>query len=261
MPLVEQSALVANLSPPLEKSLVVRLIEEFVSLERRYVLRDWEPAELDGGQFAEILARILYHADSENLDLTRGVDDSLKYIEADQNRHKMVPRHDALHIARVVRTIYKFRSQRGAVHISPHYKANHMDAKLIIEEVRWCLNDVIRLFWSGDKNEAARTVRELLEFDVPCIGKFGDTLMVQRTDLKAEEEILVLLHYAGEKGFTRSELGKFAKVSPASVTLALQKLSSPSLREIIAMADGTYRLTDLGSKRLRDRLADKLLLE
>ncbi len=136
-----------------------------------------------------------------------------------------------------------------------------MDAKLIIEEVRWCLNDVIRLFWSGDKNEAARTVRELLEFDVPCIGKFGDTLMVQRTDLKAEEEILVLLHYAGEKGFTRSELGKFAKVSPASVTLALQKLSSPSLREIIAMADGTYRLTDLGSKRLRDRLADKLLLE
>ena len=64
MPLIDKATLSATLSPPLDPTLTVRLIDEFISLERRYILRDWEPAELDGGQFAEVAARVLYHQDS-----------------------------------------------------------------------------------------------------------------------------------------------------------------------------------------------------
>jgi Mn-dependent DtxR family transcriptional regulator len=85
--------------------------------------------------------------------------------------------------------------------------------------------------------------------------------MVQRTDLTAEEELLVLLHYAGEQGFTRAQLGKSAKVSAASVTLALQKLMDASSREVVLLPSKCYRLTDLGSKRIREKLPDKLLLQ
>jgi hypothetical protein len=263
MPLVDKATLVRELSPPLDKNLTDALVDEFISLERRFIQRDWEPAQLDGGQFCEVLARIIYHQDSGTLSPAKQFDDCAKYVEDEksQNTHSMSPRHDALHVVKVLRTTYKFRSQRGGIHISPTYKPNHMDSKIIVEMVRWGFAETLRLFWKNSSREqVAKAIRELLQFDVPCIGKFEDIILVQRTDLTAEEELLVLLHYAGEQGFTRSELGKYAKVSPASVTLALQKLTTPSSREVIQLRSKKYRLTDLGSKRIREKLPDKLLL-
>jgi hypothetical protein len=263
MPLIDKVTLVARLAPPLDHPLTESLVDEFISLERRFIQRDWEPAQLDGGQFCEVLARILYHQDSGNLNPSKDYDECLTYIEdqKSQNTHAITPHRDALHLAKVLRTTYKFRSQRGGVHISPLYKPNHMDSKVIIEMVRWLFAETLRVFWSGvDREQVAKAIRELLTFDVPCIGKFEEVIMVQRTDLSAEEEVLVLLHYAGEQGFSRTDVGKYAMVSPASVTTALKSLTAPDVREVIKLPSGKFRLTDLGSKRIREKLPDKLLL-
>jgi hypothetical protein len=259
--LVEKRQLLAEISPPFDNLLATQLIDEFISLERRYIQRDWEPAELDGGQFCEILGRNLYHQDSGNLNRGKDFSECAEYIENSSVTHNIVPRHDAIHMIRVLRTIYKFRSQRGAVHISPTYGPNHMDSKLIVENVRWCLNETLRIFWQGDREVVAKTIRELLQFDVPAVGRFEDILLVQRTDLSAEEELLVLLHFAGESGFTRTEVGKYAMRSAPSVTRALQKLESAEYRQIVLLSSSRYRLTDLGSKHIREQLADKLLLQ
>src|SRR5688572_13176069 len=103
MGLVERKALIAQISPPLDTFLATQLLDEFVSMERRFIQRDWEPAELDGGQFCEALARLLYHQDSANLDRDKPFDDCLKYIEdaKSQNHHAISPRRNALHLARV----------------------------------------------------------------------------------------------------------------------------------------------------------------
>jgi len=261
MPLIDKATLIARLAPPLDPSLTEALVDEFISLERRFIQRDWEPAQLDGGQFCEILGRIVYHQDSGNLNLNRKFEECISYVVNEQVPHAINPRSDALHICKVINTAYKFRSARGGVHISPSYKPNHMDSKVIIEMVRWAFADTLRKFWSGvDREQVAKAVRELLSFDVPCIGKFEEVIMVQRTDLSAEQELLVLLHYAGEQGFSRTELGKYAMMSKASVTTALQKLISPDIREVVQLLSGKYRLTDLGSKRIREKMPDKLLL-
>lgn len=261
MALVEKQKLVSELAPPLDGLLATQLVDEFVSIERRFIQRDWEPAELDAGQFCEVLARVIYHQDSGNLNLNKSLDDCLKYVEGDQNKHAIQPRSTALHLAKVMRSVYKFRSQRGSVHISPTYSPNHMDAKLVIENVRWCMNETLRVFWNGDRDEVAKAIRELLQFDVPCVGCFEEVIMVQRTDLSPEEELLVLLHYAGEAGMTRRELGKHAMCSAPAVTKNLQKLIAADCRQVVLLPQGQYRLTDLGSKRIREQLADKLLLQ
>lgn len=261
MGLVQKSFIVGQISPPIDNLLANQLVDEFVSMERRFIQRDWEPTELDGGQFCEVLARILYHMDSGTLSRTRGVNDCLTYIENDTLPHSITPRHDALHLGKVIRTVYKFRSQRGAVHISPTYTPNHMDSKLLIECVRWCMNETLRVFWQGDREIVAKSIRELLQFDVPCIGVFEDILLVQRTDLTAEEEILVLLHYAGESGFSRNELGRHSMYAAPTITNTLKKLASSECRQVVLLTSGRYRLTDLGSKRIREQLADKLLLQ
>jgi hypothetical protein len=263
MGLVERAYLVSQIAPPLDNFLATQLIDEFTSMERRFIQRDWEPAELDGGQFSEVLARILYHMDSGNLNRGKDFSDCLSYVEDEnnQNQHAVQPRRNALHLAKVLRTIYKFRSQRGGVHISPTYTPTHMDSKLLIECVRWCMNETLRIFWQGDREKVAKAIRELLQFDVPCIGKFEDVILVQRTDLAPEEEILVLLHYAGERGFSRKELGQHSLLAPPQVTRAIQKLVSADCRQIVLQSSGAYQLTDLGSKRIREELADKLLLQ
>ena len=261
MGLIEKSSMLSALSPPLDHLLASQMLDEFVSAEKRFIQRDWEPAELDGGQFAEIVARIIYHQDSGNLSPTKDFGDCLKYVEDDKVPHQIVPRHDSLHIARVLRNVYKFRSQRGAVHISPTYRANHMDAKFIVESVCWVMNEMLRIFWTGDREKVARAIRELLQFDVPCVGVFEDTVLVQRTDLTVEEELLVLLHFAGEQGFTRVELGRFAMRPASSISNAIKKLLAADIRQIVLLANDRYRLTDLGSRRIRDNLAGKLLLQ
>ena len=122
------------------------------------------------------------------------------------------------------------------------------------------MNETLRLFWKGNREVVAKAIRELLQFDVPCIGVFQEVILVQRTDLKPEEEILILLHFSGEDGFSRRDIGRVAQISSASVTRSLQKLISPRFRQIVLIAGEKYRLTDLGSKRVRDELADKLTL-
>jgi len=252
---------VSQLAPPFHALLATQLVDEFVSMEQRFIQRDWEPTELDGGQFCEVLARILYHVDSGNLNLSKEFDGCIKHIQNDQVSHTILPRHIALHLCHVLQTIYKFRSQRGAIHISPTYSPNHMDSKFLIEAVRWCFSETLRIFWNGDREHVAKEIRELLHFDVPCIGSFENVILVQRTDLRPDEEVLVLLHYAGEVGFTRMQLGEYAMCSPASVTRSIQKLLSPQFRQIVQLTDGQYRLTDLGAKRIREELSDKLLLQ
>lgn len=44
--------------------------------------------------------------------------------------------------------------------------------KLVIENVRWAMNETLRIFWKGDREVVARAIRGLLQFDVPCIGVF-----------------------------------------------------------------------------------------
>ncbi|MGE5523206.1 MAG: hypothetical protein ACM3SS_05775 [Rhodospirillaceae bacterium] len=261
MALIDRGRLLADLSPPLDHLLATQLVDEFLSCERRYIQGDWEPAELDGGQFCEVLARILYHQDSGTLNRAKDFDGCLSYVEKDSMPHAMTPRHDALHLAKVLRAIYKFRSQRGAVHISPTYKPNHMDSKWVVESVRWAFNETLRIFWNGDRNLVAKAIRELLQFDVPCVGNYDGILLVQRTDLRPEEEILVLLHYAGEVGLTRSELGSHVRCASQRVSDALKKLEGPDHRQIVKLASGRYRLTDLGSKRIREDLSAKLMVQ
>jgi hypothetical protein len=260
MGLVERTSLINKISPPADHLLASQLVDEFISMERRFIQRDWEPAELDGGQFAEIAARILYHLDSGNLNYNKGHAECIDYFENNQVVHNL-DRRDVNHISKVLQSIYKFRSQRGAVHISPKYSPNHMDSKYLIEAVRWCMNEILRILSTGDREEVAKIIRELLQFDVPCVGVFENIIIVQRTDLKAEEEILILLHFAGERGFSRTEIGRHSMLAPPAVTTAISKLSAPSMRQIIKLDNGNYRLTDLGNRRIRLELAEKLLLQ
>lgn len=254
--------LVSSLSPPLDQSFIESLIYEFLDIERRFALGDWEPATLNAGQFAEVLSRLIYHIDSGNISRRKGVDPCLTYIEDSNNRnvHNFPERRAALHLCKVIRTIYKFRSQRGAVHIDPDYSANELDSTLVVSLSRWCVAEVLRLFWTGSTSDIASTIREIIRYEVPAVLNIDDRPLVLRTDCTAEEEILLLLHNAGEQGLSRTSIGKSVPRPASTITNTLKKLVSAEMRQAYLRDDETYVLTPNGTKRIVEELAGKMTI-
>lgn len=259
---MDEYSLLKNLCPPLDHDLAEGLLREFIALEQRFVLGDWEPATLDGGQIAELASRMVYHIDAGNLNRRKGVDACLKYIEDqnDSNAHAFPHRRSALHLCRVIRTVYKFRSQRGAIHIDPDYTANELDASLITANVRWIVSEMLRIFWSGSTRTVADTIRDIVQYRVPVILKVDDGELVLRTDCTVEEEILLLLHNAGQAGLSRTLIGRAIPKSPGAVTKGLKHLAASSIRQIVKQQSGDYILTPNGTKRILDELSAKLSL-
>lgn len=257
---ITKSDLMGALVPPLEASLAEQLLDEYMSLERRYVLSDYEPATLDGGQFTEAASRIIYHQDSHNLNKRRGVDKCLKYVEDpdSRNAHAFPERRSSLHLCRVLRSIYKFRSDRGAIHIDPDYTANQLDAKLVVDNARWVLSEMLRVFWTGDRSVVARAIREIIDYDVPVVAEYEGRLLVQRTDCTTEEEILILLYHAGEAGLSRTQLGTYVQKHASGITRSLKSMASTKKREAIKLSNGNYRLTDPGIKHVLTQLGERM---
>jgi len=261
--MLDRNTLINSVSPPLDRTLTEQLISEYVSQESRFILRDWEPSTLDGGQFAEVAARIIYHIDSGNLNRRRTVDKSLDYVEdpKQSNKHRFPERKASLHLAKVLRTIYKFRSDRGAIHIDPQYSANELDSKLVIECVRWVMAEILRSFWNSERSEVARAIREIIQYEVPAVGLFEGKLLVQRTDLSIDDEMLVLLHHAGSTGLSRTQLGQYIPKDAPTISRAIKRISSPNARNITRLSDGNYVLTGLGARKVLLELADKLRVQ
>ena len=253
---------VAQVSPPLDRSLATALLTEFVDLERRFVLGDWEPTTLNGGQCAEVSSRIIYHLDSGILGLRKDLNSCLAYVEDEKNsnKHLFHDRRSARHLCKVLRLIYKFRSQRGAIHIDPDYTANELDSTLILSLSRWVMSDVLRVFWRGAPSEVAKTIRAIVRYPVPSVFEIDGRSFVLRTDCTVEEEILLLLHSAGDAGLSRTEIGKAAMKSAPAVTSALKVLSSPAKRQVVKRSNGQYSLTPNGTKRVHEGISEKLLL-
>ena len=250
-----------NIAPPLDGTLASLLIGEYISLERRFLAGDWEPATLDGGQFCEISARCTYHIDSKNLNLTKSVDDCLQYVEdlKNTNKHFFPSRKDALNLCKAIRLAYKFRSSRGAVHIDPQYSANEMDSKLIMETIRWILCEIVRILWTGNMQVAAKVVREIVTYRVPVVFREGCVPIVQNPGLSANEEILLLLLDSGGEGMTLLQLKTSIPTHPSTVEKAAKRLRADRL--IVNNNTGKIILTDLGQVSAMEIIKDSSILK
>jgi hypothetical protein len=252
--------LLSNIAPPLDGTLASLLIGEYISLERRFLAGDWEPATLDGGQFCEISARGIYHIDSKNLNLTKSVDDCLQYVEdlKNTNKHFFPSRKDALNLCKAIRLAYKFRSNRGAVHIDPQYSANEMDSRLIMEAIRWILCEVVRIFWTGNTRDAARVVREIVTYRVPVVFREGCVPIVQNPSLSVGEEVLLLLLDSGGEGMALLQLKASIPGHPSTIEKATQRLRADRL--VVVNQEGRMILTDLGRVSAMEIIKDSSIL-
>jgi hypothetical protein len=251
------SELTAALAKVVDAQLAAQLVQEAMSLEEAFLLKRWKYTELDGGRFAEVAARIVYAADSGNVSLTKGVDDCFKYVDNNQVQHDFPEKQAAGHFARVIRSIYKLRSQRGAVHVSPTNTANEIDSRLIVESARWVLAEIMRIFVQSNREQVAEAIRNLARFPQPLIRTYGEVPLLQSISFSTEEEVLAHLLYAEDGRLIRDLISAIPK-DQSSVRRAVKKLAAAQCRQTILRGERWF-ITDLGIGRIEDKIAKEVM--
>lgn len=249
---MEPVDLLKSLSKTICPVLAQQLVDEAIGVEEAFALKRWKHTELDGGRFAEVASRIVYASDSNNLSLTKSVDDCLKYVDNNQVSHNFPESQSAVHLAKVIRSIYKLRSQRGAVHVSPTYTANELDSRLILEAVRWTFAEILRIFGNFPREDLAEIVRSLARFPQPLMRIYGETALLQSTTFTTEEEVLAHLLFT-DVGLSLRELVAIIPKDASGVRRAVTKLSGAKSRQIVERGSRLL-ITDLGIKRVEQKI-------
>ena len=240
-----------------DSSLASQLVDSYLKMQQRYYAGDWQPSELDGGQFCEAMARALYQLDTRTM-TTSLPGDIIGFLRSKSppSPHLIVETKHREHFCRVLQTTYKFRSDRGVAHISDTYTANQMDARLVIANVKWMFAEFLRLAWKKDQNEIVTIIESIIQLEHPLIHELDGKPLVLTNQLTASEEALVLLQHAMSGRLTRSDLRDAIHKNQSTINKAITQLSEN--KEVRISDAGEIVITYLGQKRLHEEIFPKL---
>ena len=169
------------------------LIEEFNKILRNFRERRWEPAELDGGKFCEVVYSIVSgHLDGafpSSPSKPRNMHDACKALE-----HKAGPRSVRIQIPRMLIALYEIRNSRGVGHVGGDVNPNKQDATVVVGMAQWVMAELVRVFHDVDLRTAAAAVEKLVERTIPLIWDMDGLPRVLNPSLSARDRSLVVLY-------------------------------------------------------------------
>ena len=258
MPL-SATQLIAELAKVVDTALADAVVSSYVEMQQRFLAGDWQPSELDGGRLCEAISRALYQLDSGTLTHSQLPKELCEKIEDEQNlRPRGLDLKDRHHISRAIGLVYKFRSDRGSVHISPKYTADFMDSMLMVHAGKWIFAEFLRLVWKQDKAVIAETIAQIVQLEYSLIHELDGVPLVLESTVSAPEEILLLLNHAEGHKLSKEELSQQAKNNTStSLTVAFSRLlKSNEIRS--TNTTGEVALTPKGQKRVIEKIIPAL---
>jgi hypothetical protein len=250
--------LATELGSIIDPALATAAVESYIEMMQRFMVGDWQPTELDGGRLCEAIARCCYQLDSGLVVHTQLPNEICDKLEDVKGPHPHVlSDKDRRHVCRVIRLVYKFRSDRGSVHISPIYKADYMDSMLMVHAAKWIFAEFLRLVWKKDKGVIAETIASIVQLEYTLIHELDGEPLVLDPNVSGPEELLLLLNHADNHRLPKDLLLAHAKNNtPSSLATALSRLLA--LNEVRAGDGGDLVLTPKGQKRVIEKIIPKL---
>jgi hypothetical protein len=202
IPSTEKGAL-ADLPSPLR----IELIEAFNRVIINFREGRWEPSELNGGKFCEVVYTILNGAVAGSYPARakkpRNMFDACRALEgADKTKFSRSLR---IQIPRVLIALYEVRNNRGVGHVGGDVDPNHMDASLVVAECKWVMAELIRIFHGITVSRATQIVEALIERELPIIWSINGKKRVLDASLKMKPKTLLLL-YGSMSGLDETKL-------------------------------------------------------
>src|SRR5215213_363171 len=249
--------LIIELSTIVDPSLARAVVENYVEMQQRFLAGDWKPAELDGGRLCEAVARCVHQLDTGSVTHSKLPGKICERLEDESpgvaHRLNVKDRH---HIAKVIGVVYKFRSDRGPVHISPTYSANEMDSVLVLHAGKWIFAEFLRLAWNKDLKVIADTISRIVQLEHSLIHELDGKPLVLAKGITAKEEVLLLLNHAPGNRLSREALREqAANQKPTNVMVAVSRLIKD--KEIRPVGSDEVALTPVGQGRIIKEIIPK----
>lgn len=235
------------------------LLSSYQEIGTNFAEHRWEPSELNGGKFCEIVYTILIGALQKSYAAkpskpTNMVDAcrALEKIKPDPNR--VGDRSLRILIPRVLMALYEIRSNRGVGHAGGDVDPNFMDASAVYGMSSWTLAELIRVFHGISTQEAQETVDALVERKLTLVWQIGSTRRVLDPAMKKGEQSLVLLY--SKPGWV-SEGDLYGWVEYATeATFRENILRAYHQQRLVEYEESErrVRISPLGSKRVEEEI-------
>lgn len=213
-----------ELSRIVDPAFAKAVVESYVEMQQRFLAGDWKPAELDGGRLCEAVARGIYQLDTgivTHSQMPKGICDKLE----DQKATHVLAEKERHHLVKAIQVVYKFRSDRGPVHISPVYDANYMDSILVLHVGKWLFAEFLRIAWNQDRTVIAQVIDRIVQLEHSLIHELDGKPLVLAKGIPAPDEVLLLLNHATGNRLARSAIREqAANQKPATINAAIVRL-------------------------------------
>lgn len=170
------------------------LLEEFNKLGRNYRESRWEPAELNGGKFCEIVYVVLKGYVDGSFPAVLAKPKNMVAACTALEHAVSAPRSVKIQMPRMLIAVYEVRNNRNVGHVGADVDPSHMDATLVFSMSRWILAELVRIFHDLPVKTATEVVESLTEREVPLLWRFGDKTRVLGSGRSAKDKTLILLY-------------------------------------------------------------------
>ncbi len=197
------------------------LFQSYQDIVTNFAEHRWEPSELNGGKFCEIVYTIIYGAikgtfaakPSKPPNMVKACSD-LEKLPANPTR--IGDRSLRILIPRTLMALYDIRNNRGVGHAGGDVNPNFMDATVVCSIASWVLAELVRIFHHVSTNEAQETVDALVQRKISLVWDLGDIKRVLDPKMKKDHQVLLLL-YTKPAWMTEGDLLKSVEYSDATL--------------------------------------------
>jgi len=178
------------------------LIDSFGEIVRNYIERRWEPSELRGGKFAEVVYSVVNGAVAGSFPARatkpKNMADACRALESKPANAALIgDKSLRVFIPRALVFLYDVRNQRGVGHVGGDVDPNSMDASAVLSLASWVMAELVRIFHGVSTQEAQDTVEALVERKTPLIWEVeAGTKRVLDSTLGTKDQVLLLLHHS-----------------------------------------------------------------
>jgi len=197
------------------------LFQSYEEIVTNFAEHRWEPAELNGGKFCEvvysIISGVIFGFFQTRPTKPRNMVAACAALEATPAQPGRVGDHSLrILIPRALPFLYDIRNNRGVGHAGGDVNPNFMDATAVYAMASWTLAELVRMFHAISTQEAQETVDALVERKIGLVWEVDQIKRVLDPDMNKDAQALVLL-YARPAWVSEPDLFTWVEYSTANM--------------------------------------------
>lgn len=231
------------------------LIREYEAVGKNYQLHKYELVLLYGGRFSEAvymaLSRLVLGKN------TTEVNFNSMQQELQQTSSKDHDESLRIHIPRVAKCIYDFRSRKDAAHLKLKASSNYIDASFVSMACQWIISELLRLLSKRDPDWTHKIINSLIDRTPSIIEQFEDKIVILSEGLSAFASVLIVLYYRYPEPVTTDDLvDNLSDFTRANIVTSLRNAER---RKLVYRKEGTAYLTRLGVNYVEKQYIDQFI--